>query len=116
MEFIPVSVARESMSLSCGFTRVDEHLPRGSESRRGARRLIVRVLSNCGFRPVETRIEAICPFAVVPRGEYEQRDEEEDEKRGRLASNGGSMHTRACVHRDNRLCTPTCRPQRNAYT
>lgn len=103
------SVARESLSLSCGFTTVDgsispEERREGSGSRGGARRLIVRVLSNCGFRPVETRIEAICPFVAVHSGFHsvERRDGEERKMRKRgIVSRAMAEHACAC---DNRLC------------
>lgn len=103
------SVARESLSLSCGFTTVDGSISpgegrEGSGSRGGARRLIVRVLSNCGFRPVETRIEAICPFVAVHSGFHsvERRDGEERKMRKRgIVSRAMAEHACAC---DNRLC------------
>lgn len=107
------SVARESLSLSCGFTTVDGSISpgerrEGSGSRGGARRLIVRVLSNCGFRPVETRIEAICPFVAVHSGFHsvERRDGEERrrwEKGGSSRERWRSTRVHACAHRDNRL-------------
>lgn len=70
----------------------------GRESRGGARRLIVRVLSNCGFRPVETRIEAICPFVAVrfPLGGAGPEMKRKMRKRG-IVSRTMAAHACACV-------------------